>query len=647
MLTADLDPAVFERLGETCVARAQAALEAFLALPEGADFAAVIGAFDAIRRPLDEVRGPAGLASQTHPLGPVRLAAQQVEQVLSAFDTDLALNRGVYERLAALDPEQAPGPQERRLHEHALRDFRRSGVDRDEATRERIKALSEELVKVGQQFDINIASDTRSISIEDGAAGLEGLPEDYVSAHPEDEHGHVTLTTNPPDYIPFLTYARRGDLRRRLQFEYLNRAWPGNLEVLERLIALRHEMATLLGYSSWADYVTEDKMVKSAAAAREFIEGIAERARPRMEAEYAELLEAKREDEPDADAVHGWETGYYTERVKERRFGFDSQAVRPYFAYRNVRDGVLATSAGLFGVEFRADDRIERWHPSVECYEVLDGGELVARLWLDMHPRPDKYKHAAMFDLRAGVSGSGAGDVIPEAVLVCNFPEPTEDDPALLLHGQVTTFFHEFGHLLHHLFGGRQRYLSFSGIATEWDFVEAPSQMYEEWAWDAGVLQRFARHHETGEPIPDELVAKMRGAEEYGKGLHVGTQMYYAMLSLTYYDTDPAQGLDLTETMIALKQKMTPVPYEPGTHFHAAFGHLHGYSAIYYTYMWSLVIAKDLFSRFEGDLMNDAIAGRYRQKILAPGGSKDAAELVRDFLGRDYAFEAWESWLES
>jgi thimet oligopeptidase len=197
---------------------------------------------------------------------------------------------------------------------------------------------------------------------------------------------------------------------------------------------------------------------------------------------------------------------------------------------------------------------------------------------------------------------------------------------------------------LHHLFGGRQRYLAFSGIATEWDFVEAPSQMYEEWAWDAGVLHRFARHHQTGETIPRDLVARMRQAEEYGKGLHVGTQMFYAALSLSYYEKG-AEGVDLTEEMVELKKRMSPVPHEPGTHFQASFGHLHGYSAIYYTYMWSLVIAKDLFSRFEGDLMNGAVAGAYRQAVLAPGGTRDAADLVREFLGRDYAFEAWESWL--
>jgi thimet oligopeptidase len=646
MLTADVDPAALEALGAECVERAREALEAFLALPAGTAFGEVVAGFDRIRQPLDRARGPAGLASQVHPREEVREAAFRVEQALSSFDTDLGLDRAVFERLAALDPAEAPGPEERRLLAHALRDYRRSGVDRDEATRERVRALSDELVRIGQRFDAGIAADTRRIELPPSNAGAEalaGLPEDYVEAHLEAAgEGPVAVTTNPPDFVPFMTYARDAEARRRLQFEYLNRAHPKNLEVLDELIARRHELATLLGFESWADYVTQDKMVGSARAAREFIERIAQLARPRMLAEYEELLEAKRRDHPEAERVDNWETAYYTERVKERRFGFDSQAVRPYFAYRSVRDGVLATSAALYGVEFRRDDETPRWHPSVECYEVLDGGAPVARVWLDMHPRPDKYKHAAMFDLRTGI----AGGTLPEAALVCNFPEPTERDPALLLHGQVTTFFHEFGHLLHHLFGGRQRYYSFSGIATEWDFVEAPSQMYEEWAWDAGVLQRFARHHRTGEAIPEDLVSRMRGAEEYGKGLHVGTQMYFAMLSLTYFQTPPDE-LDTTATMIALRERMTPVPHHPGTHFHTAFGHLNGYSAIYYTYMWSLVIAKDLFSRFDGDLMNGDTAGRYRQTVLAPGGSKDAAELVRDFLGRDYAFEAWETWLDS
>jgi thimet oligopeptidase len=251
-----------------------------------------------------------------------------------------------------------------------------------------------------------------------------------------------------------------------------------------------------------------------------------------------------------------------------------------------------------------------------------------------------------MFHLTDGVADGLGRRALPEAALLCNFPEPRAGEPCLLLHDQVTTLFHEFGHLLHHLFAGRQRFLSFSGISTERDFVEVPSQMFEEWAWDADVLAGFARHHESGERIPAELVARMRAAEEYGKGLHVLQQMFYALLSLAYYERDPA-GLDPLATMLALKRELLPVRHVEGTHFHAAFGHLHGYSAMYYTYMWSLVIAKDLYSRFEDQPMDPATAAAYRREVLAPGGSRDAADLVRAFLGREYAFDAFERWLRA
>lgn len=639
MLPANLAPETFEAQSKAALDAARAALERLLALPANAPFSAVIAAFDDLGRPFDTVRGPAGLASQVHPNEALRELANRVIQEIASFATELSIHRGVYEKLARLDPKDAADPEQRRLLTNALRDFRRSGVDRDEATRQRIRELSDELVRIGQEFDLNIATDTRSITIPEGRAGLVGLPQDYIDAHPVNERGEVVITTDPPDYQPFMSYAQRGDLRRALWREYNNRAAPKNLDVLQRLMAKRHEFAVLLGYRSWADFVTEDKMVKSAANAKAFIDRVAAASRTRLLAETADLLEFKRKSDPSATDVREWERAFLVEQIKATRFNFDSTSVRPYFSYRNVRDGVLATTATLFGLEFRRNTEQPVWHTSVECHDVFDAGKLVARLYLDMHPRPNKYKHAAMFDLKLGLDGG-----VPEAALVCNFSEPTENDPALLLHRDVETFFHEFGHLMHHLFAGRQRYLAFAGIATEWDFVEAPSQMYEEWAWDTGVLQRFARHHRTGEAIPAELVERMRAADEYGKGLHVAGQMFYAALALEYYDRDPT-GLDTTERLIELKRRLMPFPHEDGTHFQASFGHLNGYSAIYYTYMWSLVIAKDLFSRFQGDVMNRDVAQSYRTTILAAGGSKDAGDLTRDFLGREYSTEPFERWL--
>ncbi|HLU47870.1 MAG TPA: M3 family metallopeptidase, partial [Planctomycetota bacterium] len=262
---------------------------------------------------------------------------------------------------------------------------------------------------------------------------------------------------------------------------------------------------------------------------------------------------------------------------------------------------------------------------------------------LDMHPRESKYKHAAMFPIVQGVLGGPR----PVAALVCNFPRPTNDDPALLEHDDVVTFFHELGHLLHHVFGQEVEWEELSGTGTEWDFVEVPSQLFEEWAWDAEVLGGFARHHETGAPIPGELVERLREGRELGRGLAVRTQMFYAALSLKCHLEEPAR-LALDDLQRELQNRYSRFRWVEGTHFHTSFGHLDGYSALYYTYMWSLVIEKDVFSSFrEAGLMDVDTARRYREAILAVGGSKPAEDLVRDFLGRQYGFDAFEVWLGS
>lgn len=627
--------------GRASIGSAQTNRTRFVSLAPECDPASAAMAFDRLRAPLDGERGWAGLFAQVHPAPAMRAAAMELEQEFSSFETALSLDRGVYERLARIPDDSLAGADSRTVR-HGLRDYKRSGVDRDEPTRLRIQALSDELVKTGQSFDLAIVSDVRSVRFPQGISALDGLPADWIASHPLDAEGGVTVSTDPPDIVPFLCYAKDGGARRALYREYVNRGYPANVATLSKLLELRHELATLLGYASYADYITEDKMVKSAGAARDFVERIAVEARVELGRELEALLSEKRHVEPGATQIHDWERAYWIERVKAERLSFDSQSVRPYFPFANVKRGVLEISAELYSVRFEKNRDEPRWHPSVECYDVYDAnGTKSARFWLDMHPRSDKYKHAAMFPLRSGL----AGEVLPEACLVCNFSEPTESDPALLQHREVTTFFHEFGHLLHHLFAGRNRHLTFSGIATEWDFVEVPSQLYEEWAWDPKVLARFAKHHETGEVLPADLSRRMRAAEEYGKGMQVAQQMFYARLALAYHEVDP-RGLDTTARLVELKRALLPFPYEEGTHFQCSFGHLHGYSAIYYTYMWSLVIAKDLHSRFAANPMDRKLAAEYREKILAPGGAKDAADMVSDFLGRPYSIEPWRRWLE-
>ena len=344
---------------------------------------------------------------------------------------------------------------------------------------------------------------------------------------------------------------------------------------------------------------------------------------------------------PKATVVNSWERTYYAELVRKADYSFDSQNVRPYFAFDRVKQGLLDVTSKLFGVTYRRIADAPVWDPSVEAYEMLEDGKLLGRFYLDMHPRPNKYNHAAQFGIRSGVTGRQ----VPEAALVCNLPGGQPGDPGLMTHDDVVTFFHEFGHLVHGLLSGRHAWIGISGITTEQDFVEAPSQMLEEWTWDPATLATFARHHETNQPIPATLVAQMRRASEFGKALNVGQQMLYARLSLSVYDRDP-KSVDTTALVKELTNKVTPYPYVEGTHFQTSFGHLDGYSAVYYTYMWSLVIAKDLFAQFDrANLLAPAVARRYRDLVLAPGGSKPAATLVRDFLGRPFEFKAWEAWL--
>jgi thimet oligopeptidase len=570
----------------------------------------------------------------------MRAAAEIENQKVSAFSTSLSLNHEVYNALAALDLDGADEVT-RYYVEKTLRDFRLSGVDKDEATRKKIKELRDEVVKIGQDFSRNIREDIRTVVVND-VSELEGLPADYIARHKPGADGKITLTIEYPDSLPIFSYAKNEQLRKRMFIAYNNRAYPKNIEVLDRLIARRHELANLVGFPHWADYVTADKMVGSAKNASDFIDKIVQASAMRAERDYQKLLKRKQQDVPGATEVNAWESTYYSDMVRKSEYNFDSQEVRPYFAYDRVKQGVLDVTGTLFGVSFRAVEGAPVWHDSVECYEMLEDEKLVGRFYLDMHPRPGKYNHAAEFGIRTGVSGRQ----IPEAALVCNFPGSINGDPGLMSHDDVVTFFHEFGHLIHFLVAGRHEWVGIGGISTEQDFVEAPSQMLEEWAWDAGTLATFARHYETGEPIPPDLVKQMKRASEFGKGLTVRRQMVYAKLSLSIYDRDPAE-VDTDVLMRSLTKQYQPFPFVEDTHFQTAFGHLDGYSAIYYTYMWSLVIAKDLFSKFDKThMLAPGVAKQYRETVLAPGGSRPAALLVEDFLCRPSNFAAWQAWLD-
>lgn len=614
----------------TGLAKARSLVADLKAAPP-ADALATLKAWNDVDQALGSVSSPASLFAEVHPDEAVRERADVAGQEVQKLATELGLDRALFEVFAALDPAGLDADAARFLNK-TLRDFRRSGVDRDEPTRERIRAINERLTVLGQEFSKNIRNGVRSIEVTPDR--LEGMPQDWLDAHPADERGLVTVTTDYPDVVPLRTFCADAQARRDLTMEFLTVGWPANDALLHELFDLRHELAQLLGYETWADYDAEVKMIKEGGAIPVFIEKIADAALESGVRDREVVLARMRADVPDATAIDSADLAYYANLVSKEQLEVDAQLVRTYLDFTKVRAGLLEVTGRLFGLRYEPAADAVVWDEAVAAYDVYraDGDEPLGRIYLDLHPREGKYKHAAQFDLVTGV----AGRQLPEGVLVCNFSR------GLMEHDHVVTLFHEFGHLVHHVLAGHQEWFRFSGVATEWDFVEAPSQMLEEWAWDAEILQTFATN-EAGEPIPADLVGRMRRADDFGKGYLARTQMFYAALSYWFHTERPA---DLTARTRELQAQYSLFPYIEGTHFTCAFGHLEGYSSAYYTYMWSLVIAKDLFSAFDRSNMFDAeVAGRYRDRVLAPGGSKDAADLVADFLGRPYTFDAYAAWL--
>jgi len=634
-----LTPSEFAAECARAIAQARAGLATIKTAHAARDGAALLAAYDAMTVTVDDARSRASLAENVHPDPAFRDAAEKAEQALWAFAVELSLDRDVYNALVAVD---MAGEDDATRHwmEKTQLEFRRAGVDRDDATRARVKALNEELVRVGQEFGKNMREDVRIIRL--APAELDGLPDDYRRRHPAKD-GMVVVTTNYADYLPFMTYARSASARETLWRAYRERGHPKNLEVLSRLLATRHALATLLGYSSWAAYTLETKMARTDSVVEDFIRTVTDSAAPRAHTEMADLLALKRTDDPAANSIEPWEHERLQDRLKAAQLSFDSQALRPYFEFGTVQRGVMDTMARIFEVRFDKVSGMPVWHPDVETFDVMDGEQCLGRVHLDMHPRDGKYQGAAQFDLTGGQRG-----LSPEAVLVCNFPRSEGSAPGLLQPGEVEILFHEFGHLMHHVFGGHQRWAGISGIRTEWDFVEVPSMLLQEWAVDPHVLRTFARHHASGEPIADDLVEKLRAARDFGKGLATRRQMFLATVSLDFHRQPP--GFDTTARLAELQTQFLPFRREhvDGTYFHLAFAHLDGYSAAYYTYLWSEVIAKDLLTGFQHDgLLSPAPARKLRDAILAPGGSKPAARLVRDFLGRDYSFDAFARWMRA
>ena len=584
---------------------------------------------DSLNSSLTTISAHASSLSGVHPDEALRKAGEECEQMLAKVFTDMGLSRGLYEAVSRI-PLDGVDDATRHSVEKSLLSFRLSGVDRSEEARERIRELNDEILTVGQEFDRNIREDVRYLEL-DSVEDLQGLPDDYIASHAPNADGKILISTQYPDVFPFFEYADDHDLRKAMSLQYNQRGYPQNEPVLRKLIELRYELAQQIGFNNFAELVTADKMSGSPERVREFLDELNSYTKDVQDREYEILLERLREDIPDAERLESWQRSYISSKVQREQFAVDSKVTRQYFGYNDTLDGILTLVEGLFGLRIEPWET-DTWHEDVLAYELFEGDELLGRFYLDMHPREGKFQHAAMFPFVNGIKGRQ----LPVAALICNFPEGDER----MQFSQVVTFLHEFGHLIHWQLAGHHEWDNISGIATEWDFVEAPSQMLQEWVWDYATVSRFARNPD-GEVLPEDLHARMVAARDFGIGMQTRGQLAYADLSLSIYDRPPAE-VDFDALADEITRKFRPFePLEDG-HYWAAFGHLNGYSAIYYTYQWSLAIATDMFTVFqENGLNNIEIARAYRDKVLAKGGSAPAESLVTDFLGRDISFEPY------
>ena len=600
------------------------------------DWAAVLGPIDQALAVLSTAYGEGAFMARVHPEPAVRDAGQAAEEKLTKWRVDLPfredLNAAVVAYAATADAAGLDG-ERRRFLDHLRRDLRRAGHDLSAEQRAELQALRARLVELEVAFQRNI--DEYSDGLELTRDDLAGLPATYVEAlRPGEAPGTLRVTLDYPEYYPFMDEADRRDLREQLEFRMYNQAREVNTPLLVEALDLRRRIAALLGYPSWAHVSMELKMAGEPAAVRALYGSILDpvRAKARNELDRMEAILAADGQRP---PLRTWDWRYYDTRILKTEFAVDPTEVSGYFPLETVLEGMFDLTGEVFGLRYRTVDVGGAWHPDVSVHEIRDAADdrLLAVFAMDLFPRDGKFGHAAAFPLVVARRLADGSREVPFSAIAANFTKPAADRPSLLRHDEVLTLFHEFGHILH-MSLSQAELVRFSGADTEWDFVEAPSQIMEHWCWDAGVLGRFARHHATGEPIPTGLVERLVASRDLNIGVKTARQCSFGLLDLALHGEEPAVDLDAVNRRTSA---VTGLPFHEGTFFPSGFGHLMGgYDAGYYGYLWAKVYGDDMFSRFEAEgVTSPAVGMAYRREILEPNGARDAIELLRAFLGRE------------
>lgn len=588
----------------------------------------------------------ANLMSNAHPDDAIRNASNNAVIEYGKYFNELNINEDLYkafkEYSETKEAKSLTGYKEKYMRE-SIRDFERNGFALPKEKREHLKEINDRLDDLSNMFDRNIAEYNDSLIVAEDA--VKGLDEAFKSTRRRAD-GTYKIDLSYPSYQPFMRLSESEEARKMLAFKYMNRAADKNPVVLEKVLLNRKEMVELLGYKTYSQYRLETRMAQNPETVWDFENGLIDKVTKKADQDYEEVLKIKRQKTgiDTASVIKVWEWSYYSNILKKEKYEVDSEKIKEYFALNNVLDGLFNITQTIFGIEYKEVQNASVWHEDVRLFEVFENNKLIGRFYLDLFPRDNKFKHAACFAIQKGRLTAN-GYQIPTAALECNFPKPTDDSPGLMQHetnGNVETFFHEFGHVLHNMLTTAEL-SSFSGTSVSRDFVEAPSQIFENWTWDYPSLQTFARHYKTGEVLPKELFEKMLAARNVGSGRATSYQIFYGMIDMTLHDKyNPNEVRTTTDVIKELQRKIILTPYMEGTHFEAAFGHLMGYASSYYGYLWSNVYAQDMFSEFEkGGILNPEVGKRYREIILSKGGTEEPIELVKQFLQREPNPEAF------
>ena len=625
----------------TAIETSNQLVDVLVAIGEERTYANMLKPLDDVAVIMNDASGKGAFMARVHPSADVRHAGVAAEETMAKWSNELLMRPDLAAAIKAYaDTEDAAGliGLEQRNLTFWLRDLRRAGHDLDEANRARLRELRQSLIEVQVAFRSNLDEWEDGIDMTKG--DLAGLPEAYVARlDPGATEGTYRVSMAYPDYTPFMEEGDRRDLRQALQYKFWNRANEENLPLLEEAAGLRRQIALLLGYDTWADYAMEVKMADPVAVDELYasiIPGLTKRGTSELAA-----LQSLAADDLDREEIQAWDWVYYHNRQRKLDYGIDQNEVADYFPLDAAIAGMFDITADVFGLDYRQVEDTKAWHEDVALYEIYNAGgdEPIAYFYFDLFPREGKYGHAACFDIMGPLADESGRIRAPVAAVVANFTKPGPDSPSLLKHDEALTLFHEFGHVLHFCLTEID-HPRFSGYDTEWDFVEAPSQIMENWMWEPEVLQRIARHYESGEPIPTDLVERLVAARDQNEGLVNLRQVFLGKLDLALHEDN--DDLDIDE---AYRQAFaySLIPFHEGTHSPASFGHLMGgYDAGYYGYQWAKVYGDDMFSVFADEgILSPEVGRRYRDEVLAKGYSRDAIEHLRAFLGREPSSDAY------